>query len=234
LLDDKLFIWRQVLTGIQSKANDVPLSATTWEKTMEQHLLILLEELERFGRGHDSQETQHSHRLLNLERDTAELIRMLVLCSQRKRVLEIGTSNGYSAIYLASTLLEIRGSSSLITIERDSAKALMAKQNFKRANLEGSIDLRVGSATDIVKELNGPFDCIFFDADRVSAPEQLQLLVPKLTDDVLLLADNVLSHPQEIEGYIRMFDQLPDFTTSVVRIGKGLHVAHRSRNSGNS
>jgi predicted O-methyltransferase YrrM len=233
-LDDKLVIWRQVLTGIQSKTNDVTLSATTWDQTMEQHLLMLLEELERFGRGHDSQETQHSHRLLNLERDTAELIRMLVLCSQRKRVLEIGTSNGYSAIYLASTLREIRGSSSLVTIERDSAKALMAKQNFKRANLEGSIDLRVGSATDIVKELNGPFDCIFFDADRVSAPEQLQLLVPKLTDDVLLLADNVLSHPQEIEGYIRMFDQLPDFTTSVVRIGKGLHVAYRSGNSGNS
>jgi predicted O-methyltransferase YrrM len=196
---------------------------------MEQHLLMLLEEIERFGRGHDSQETQHSHRLLNLERDTAELIRMLVLCSQRKRVLEIGTSNGYSAIYLASTLREIRGSSSLVTIERDSAKALMAKQNFKRANLEGSIDLRVGSATDIVKELNGPFDCIFFDADRVSAPEQLQLLVPKLTDDVLLLADNVLSHPQEIEAYIRMFDQLPDFTASVVRIGKGLHVAYRCK-----
>jgi predicted O-methyltransferase YrrM len=222
------------LQGFIQKCNDVTLSATAWDQTMEQHLLMLLEELERFGRGHDSQETQHSHRLLNLERDTAELIRMLVLCSQRKRVLEIGTSNGYSAIYLASTLREIQGSSSLVTIERDSAKALMAKQNFERANLEGSIDLRVGSATDIVKELNGPFDCIFFDADRVSAPEQLQLLVPKLTDDVLLLADNVLSHPQEIEGYIRMFDQLPDFTTSVVRIGKGLHVAYRSGNSGNS
>lgn len=200
---------------------------------MEQHLSMLLEELERFGRGHDSQETEHRRRLLNLERDTAELIRMLVLCSQRKRVLEIGTSNGYSAIYLASTLREIRGSSSLVTIERDSAKALMAERNFKRAKVEGSIDLRVGSATDIVRELNEPFDCVFFDADRVSAPEQLQLLLPKLTDDVLLLADNVLSHSQEIEGYIRMFDQLPAFTTSVVRIGKGLHVAYRPGNSGN-
>jgi predicted O-methyltransferase YrrM len=127
-----------------------------------------------------------------------------------------------------STLREIRGSSSLVTIERDSAKALMAKQNFERASFEASIDLRVGSATEIVKKLTGPFDCVFFDADRVSAPEQLQLLLPKLTDDVLLLADNALSHPEEIEGYIRMFDQLPDFTTSVVRIGKGLHVAYRS------
>jgi predicted O-methyltransferase YrrM len=176
--------------------------------------------IEDFGRGHDSQENQHSRRLLNLERDTAELMCMPLLCSQRKRVLEIGTSNGYSAIYLASTLREIRGSSSLVTIEKDSTKALMAKQNFERANLDASIDLRVGSASEIVKELTGPFDCVFFDADRVSAPEQLQLLLPNLTDDVLLLADNVLSHPGEIEGYIRMFDGLPDFWTSVVRIGK--------------
>jgi predicted O-methyltransferase YrrM len=195
---------------------------------MDHHLSTLLQEIEDFGHGHDSQESQHSRRLLNLERDSAELMRMLLLCSQRKCVLEIGTSNGYSAIYLASTLREIRGSSSLVTIEKDSSKALMAKQNFKRANLDASIDLRVGSATEIVKELTGPFDCVFFDADRVSAPEQLQLLLPKLTDDVLLLADNVLSHPGEIEGYIRMFDRLPDFTTSVVPIGKGLHVAYRS------
>ena len=61
----------------------------------------------------------------------------------------------------------------------------MAEQNFRRANLEASIDLRVG----IVKELTGPFDCVFFDADRVSAPQQLQLLLPKLTCDALLLAD---------------------------------------------
>lgn len=200
---------------------------------MDQHLSRLLQEIEESGRGHDSQERQHSRRLLNLEHDTAELIRMLLLCGQRKRVLEIGTSNGYSAIYLASTLREIRGSSSLLTIERDPAKALMAKQNFKRANLETTIDLRVGSATEIVKELNGPFDCIFFDADRVSAPEQLQLLLPKLTEDVLLLADNALSHPEEIQGYIRMVEGLPDFTSSVVRIGKGLHVAYRSPDSAN-
>jgi predicted O-methyltransferase YrrM len=201
---------------------------------MDHHLSSLLQEIENFGRGHDAQDSQHSHRLLNLERDTAELIRMLLLCSRRKRVLEIGTSNGYSAIYLASTLGEIPGSSSLITIERDSSKALMAKQNFGRANLEDRIVLRVGSATDIVKELTGPFDCVFFDADRVSAPEQLQLLLPKLTDDALLLADNVLSHPEEIQGYIRTFDRLLDFTTSVVRIGKGLHVAYRSQISGKS
>jgi len=110
----------------------------------------------------------------------------------------------------------------------------MAEQNFRRANLEASIDLRVGSATEIVEELTGPFDCVFFDADQISAPEQLQLLLPELTCDALLLADNVLSHPEEIQGYIRMFDRLPDFTSSVVPIGKGLHVAYRSQIFGRS
>jgi len=60
------------------------------------------------------------------------------------------------------------------------------------------VDLRSGDATEIVAGLPGPFDYVFFDADRFSAPAQLSLLIPKLTPDVLLLADNVLSHPNEI------------------------------------
>jgi len=81
----------------------------------------------------------------------------------------------------------------------------MAEEKYRRANLEASIDLRVGSATEIVEELTGPFDCVFFDADQISAPEQLQLLLPELTCDALLLADNVLSHPEET------FECLTDF-----------------------
>jgi predicted O-methyltransferase YrrM len=171
---------------------------------------------------------------INLERTTAELIRMLILCSQRKFVLEIATSNGYSAIYLASTLREIQGSSPLITLERNPSKAETARQNFERANLVDFIDLRIGSVNDIIRELSGPFDCVSFDADRISAPQQLHLLLPKLTNDVLLLTDNVQSHPQEVAQYIRALDKLLDFSTSVIEIGKGLHIAHRSHVSGES
>jgi len=84
-----------------------------------------------------------------------------------------------------------------------------------------------GSATEVVRELAGPFDCVFFDADRLSAHEQLQILLPKLAPDVLLLADNVLSHPQEIADYIAEVGQLPGFASVTVPIGKGLHVAYR-------
>ena len=118
---------------------------------MNSTVLTLIQELEELGRDHDAKEFEHSRKFLNLERSTAELIRILILCSQRKRVLEIGTSNGLSAIYLASTLREIRNASPLVTIERDTSKAAAAKQNFERADLTDFIDLRIGSATDIIR-----------------------------------------------------------------------------------
>ena len=69
--------------------------------------------------------------------------------------------------------------------------------------------------------------CVFFDADRVSAPTQLAALLGALSPDALLLYDNALSHPAEIADYLSMVDRLPDFVHSVVPIGKGLSMAYR-------
>ena len=63
----------------------------------------------------------------------------------------------------------------------------------------------------MVRELTGPFDLVFFDADRISAPEQLHFLLPKLAPQALLIADNALSHPQEIAGYLEALSELPGF-----------------------
>ncbi len=67
----------------------------------------------------------------------------------------------------------------------------------------------------------------FFDADRLSAPSQLALLLPKLTADVFLLADNALSHPLEIAAYLSAVQALPQFDHLVIPIGKGLSIAYR-------
>ena len=155
----------------------------------------LLHRLEQEGTSHDAGQVEHRHKRLNLERETAQLLQLLVLSSRRQRVLEIGTSNGYSALWLADALQQIPGAQPLVTIEREVDKAEQAKRNFRQASLEQWVDVRVGSATEIVAGLAGPFDTVFFDADRGSAPEQLTLLLPKLRSDALLLADNALSHP---------------------------------------
>jgi predicted O-methyltransferase YrrM len=195
---------------------------------LDTQTLTVLRKIEAFGQSNDAQETDRSRRMLNLERSTAELIQILVLSSARKRVLEIGTSNGYSALWLASALRKIPQAQRLTTIEHDAHKVQQARTNIATAGLSEMITVHEGSATEIVLNLPGPFDCVFFDADRISAPEQLRMLLPKLERDVLLLTDNVLSHPEEVAGYLKEFEHLPEFVTSIVTVGKGLHVAYRS------
>lgn len=187
----------------------------------------VLRDLESFGRENDTHEGDRARKMLNLERETAELVHLLVRSGRRRRVLEIGTSNGVSALWIAAALRATGATEPLITIERDPAKSAQARENVERAGLAEHVRLLVGDATELVAGLPGPFDCVFFDADRWSAPDQLRLLLPKLERDCVLLADNALSHPEEIAGYIAAVDALPDVATTTFAVGKGLHVACR-------
>jgi predicted O-methyltransferase YrrM len=190
-------------------------------------VMRVLDEIERFGLSHDSGQTDRKQKMLNLERPTAELIHILLLSNRRKHVLEIGTSNGFSAIVIGATLQSIDGAVPLTTIERDPIKVAGARRNIEHAKLSFVVQVIQGSATEVVNELTGPFDCVFFDADRVSAPEQLRILLPKFEPGVLLLTDNVLSHPREVEAYISLVERLPGFVSITVPVGKGLHIAYR-------
>jgi predicted O-methyltransferase YrrM len=193
---------------------------------MDESLALLLRELAERGAAHDAGEPEHRRRLLNLEPETAALIGVLVRLGRRRRILEIGTSNGYSTIWLAAAAQV--GGGCVTSVERDATKQAQADANLRRAGLRDVVELIRGDASEVVAGLSGPFDCVFFDADRVSAPDQLALLLPRLEADVLLLADNVLSHPDEIAGYLAAVEALPAFERLVVPVGKGLSVAHRS------
>lgn len=186
----------------------------------------LLTELERRGTESDAREADHARKMLNLEPETAQLLSILVRSSGARRVLEIGTSNGYSTIWLAAAMAEMGGQ--VISIERSAEKQAMARENLARAGLAEHVALILGEASAVVRELARPFDFVFFDADRLSAPEQLKLLAPKFAPQVLIAADNALSHPQEIAGYLKAVSALEGFEHLVVPVGKGLSLAHRS------
>lgn len=195
----------------------------------------LLVELEEEGQRNDEAQSEKRFKLLNLERPTAELLSLLIESTHRRRVLELGTSSGYSTIWIGHTLRRVGPQGArLISLERSADKLVMARRNLQRAGLLGGpseksfIELVEGDATEIIRSLPGPFDCVFFDADRLRYPEQLELLLPKLTDEVLLAADNALSHPTEIAEYIRMVEALPGFICTLAPVGKGLHLAWRS------
>jgi predicted O-methyltransferase YrrM len=193
---------------------------------MEERVLALLEEIEKYGREYDARETDHSRKMLNLEPDTARLMHILARSSGAKRALEIGTSNGYSTIWLASAVAANGGL--VTTIDASAEKQAMARENLQKAGLLESVEMVLGRAGTIVRELVGPFDLIFFDADRLGAAANFETLLPKMAPSVLLLADNVLSHPEEIAGYLVAVKSLAEFEHVVAPVGKGLSVAYRS------
>ncbi len=194
---------------------------------MDQQLQALLNDLYQQGQANDAQQGDRRQKMLNLEPATAQFVSFLVRSSKRTRILEIGTSNGYSTCWLAWSAQQTGGQ--VTSIDREKHKQALADANLRKAGLREYVELRCGDATEIVANLSGPFDCIFFDADRYSAPAQLTLLLPKLTLDALLLADNARSHPDEIAGYLEALRALPDFEQMVIPVGKGLSVAYRAK-----
>lgn len=192
---------------------------------MDAELQALLSNLESEGQQHDQGEPEHDKRMLNLEHATAEVLALWIRSSQRKHVLEIGTSNGYSTIWLAWAVQPHGGR--ITSIDRSTEKHALADANLRRAGLRDMVDLVHGDGTAAVEQLGGPFDAVFVDADRYSAPAQLQVLLPKLPPDVLLFADNAISHPGEIAGYLAAVAALPGFEHTLIPVGKGLSVAYR-------
>jgi predicted O-methyltransferase YrrM len=192
---------------------------------MDERLRKLLQEIEEQGLENDARVTERPRKMLNLEPASAQLLSILVRASGVTRAIEIGTSNAYSTIWLAWSLAPAGGR--ILSIDRNPDKHALARDNLRRAGLLDRVELRTGDAAEIARQLSGPFDLLFLDADRRSFPEQFEILLPKLTPKVLVVADNVLSHPEEIAEYLKLISSLADFQHTIVPVGKGLSIAYR-------
>lgn len=192
---------------------------------MDTEIRQLLNQLEESGHKNDARQEDRSKKMLNIAPETAHLISLLIRSSERKSLLEIGTSNGYSTIWLAWAASFSDGH--VTSLDRDEAKHVLADANLTKAGLRDRVELLQGDATELIKTLDGPFDFILFDADRTSAPDQLKFLLPKLTPGALVLADNALSHPDQIAAYLAAIESVPDMDHMIVPVGKGLSVAYK-------
>lgn len=192
---------------------------------MDQNLRELLHEIETHGLENDARTTDHARKMLNLEPASAQLLSILVRASGVTRALEVGTSNAYSTIWLAWSLAPAGGR--IVSIDRNPDKHVLARENLRRANLLDRVELRTGDASEIVRQLAGPFDLVFLDAYRQKFPEVMEILLPKLAGKALVVADNVLSHPEEIAEYLKLISSLADFQHTTVPVGKGLSIAYR-------
>src|SRR5579875_2824610 len=111
---------------------------------MTETAYAVLAELEAWGRQHDTQTQSHGDKMLNLEPETAKLVSILIRSGMRRRVVEVGTSNGYSTIWLADAARTIGGE--VISIEHNPVKSAMADQNLRRAELRDKVSLHEGDA----------------------------------------------------------------------------------------
>jgi predicted O-methyltransferase YrrM len=190
---------------------------------VDRALLELLETLARFGEDNDSRETARPKRMLNITRDTGRLLWILIGAIGARRILEVGTSNGFSTIWLADAARATGGR--VTTLELSPDKIALARTNLGNAGLVNVVDIIEGKAADTLARLPGPFDLVFLDADRPSYLTYLELVVPKLRTGGLLVADNVTSHASELQDYLARVKSHPALFSVTVPIGNGEEIA---------
>jgi predicted O-methyltransferase YrrM len=187
-------------------------------------LQALLSELERFGEVNDTANAERPRRMLNITRDTGEFLSVLVRATSARRILEIGTSNGYSTLWLASAVRATGGA--VTTVELSDYKVGLARQNFSRSGLASSITLLQDDAGRVLERAVGAsFDLVFLDSERPEYPGWWPHLKRVLRPGGLLVVDNATSHPEQMAPFVGLVTADADFTTSLVPIGNGEFLA---------
>ncbi|WP_441374476.1 O-methyltransferase [Acinetobacter lwoffii] len=175
---------------------------------------------EKFHR-HDLKQADRLHRYRNIEPESGRFLSMLIRAQQSKSILEIGTSTGYSTLWLAEAARQTQAM--ITTLEVDAERVIQAKQYATEIDLADLINFKVIDAQVYLKEEQEIFDFILLDAERDAYvsywPHLSRLLKAK---GGLLVVDNVISHAAEVEEFIALIQQDPRFIMSTVPIGAGL------------
>jgi caffeoyl-CoA O-methyltransferase len=171
---------------------------------------------------------------LNVPTVDGQTLYNLIIKGNYKSALEIGTSTGHSGIWIAWALSKTGGK--LITIDIDESRHKTALENFREAGLADYIDARLADAHDLVKELPGPFDFIFSDADKDWYKQYFIDTDPKLSAGGCFAAHNVrgdsgaggYKNGQEI--FYEYIKGLSNYTTTVDNRGAGLSISYKKAN----
>jgi caffeoyl-CoA O-methyltransferase len=160
-----------------------------------------------------SQRTQGA----NVPMDDGRFLRMLVESIGAKDVVEIGTSNGYSALWMLLGLKSTGGKLTTFEIEASSIK--LARQNFKNAGVDNIATVIEGDAHEMVKTLKGPIDLLFLDADKDGYHDYLKQLLPLVRPGGLVVAHNMDSGGTQ--SYINAVTNNADLETLFINTGSG-------------
>jgi len=163
----------------------------------------------------------------NIPYSDGKILYDLVLKNKYKKAIEIGTSTGLSAIWIAWALSKTGGK--LITIEIDERRHRKALANFREAGLSEYIDARLADAHELVKKLKGPFDFVFSDADKDWYKNYFIALAPKLEVGGCFTAHNASNTGSEgIREFIDFVTDLPNFKTTIDTTSRaGISISYK-------
>lgn len=170
---------------------------------------------------HDAQQADRLLRYRNIEAESAKLLSQFIRMQQAKSILEIGTSTGYSTLWLAEAAQATGGQ--VTTVEIDAKRSVEAKRHVAELELSEIVQFWVGDAADYLKEAQETFDFILLDAERNAYenywPDLKRLIKPK---GGVLIIDNVISHAAEVKSFLELIKNDQNFMSSILPVGAGL------------
>ena len=173
--------------------------------------------------------------------DTLEVVNKILTEVKPKRILEIGTAVGYSAICFSEYL---QPGGKIDTIERDEERIVEAKENIKKVEVEDRINIFSGDAVEILPTLNEKYDVVFIDAAKGKYPFFLKEALRMINENGVILADNILykgyvmsdynKHKQRtavrnLREYIKEVTENPNIETEILEVGDGLAISKINR-----
>ena len=183
----------------------------------------LLQDLEVFGLEHDHTKEMREQRLRNVSKEMGQFLSILVKMREAKHILEIGTSNGYSTLWLANAAEETKGT--VTTVELSSKRVAEANENFQKANLTNYIHIHNQEAGAFLSEqLDKSYDFIFLDAERTQYlwwwEDIKRILLPK----GIIFIDNATSHVEELQIFFDLVEETKNFETVLLPFKMGAYV----------
>jgi predicted O-methyltransferase YrrM len=193
---------------------------------VDDRLTALLDELHRGGVEHDEGTADRLQRLRNVDPDSARVLALLVRAAAARRVLELGTSNGYSTMWLADAVRSVGGR--LLSVDVDAERSAAAAQNLERGAVREPVELRVEDAAMTLRSSGeSAWDMIFLDAERSAYAGYWPDLLRVLRPGGLLAVDNVLSHAAEVRELRALVNAEERVSDAVVATGAGLLLVVR-------
>jgi predicted O-methyltransferase YrrM len=158
--------------------------------------------------------------MLNITRDTGEFLSVMVRATAARHILEFGTSNGYSTLWLAEAACAYGGN--VTTVEASAYKASLASNTFSRSGLNEYITLIHDDAGVFMTQVaNASIDLLFLDSERSEYNGWWEQIRRILRPGGLLIVDNAISHQEQMTSFLDLVKLDEEFTISLVPVGKG-------------